>query len=187
MINAQNDLMSFALKFPLQVRSIPEKGLVLTLNANETELMALAKNHNLSKVKFFRADYRVTRWKRRGVKLTGTVIAEITQECVISLLPIESKITQPVDLIFVPNDSKLVRDGPEFKSYEIMIDVDGPDTPEVLLGETIDIGAISEEFFELAIDPYPHSDDITKLDVSQDSVEAEMQSPFSVLGKLNKT
>lgn len=187
MNNAQNDLMSFALKFPVQVRSIPEKGIVLTLDATEPERIKLAKNHDILEVKYFHADYRVTRWKRRGVKLKGMVIAEITQECVISRLPIENKITQPVELIFMPDDSKLARDRHDFQNYEIMIDVEGPDTPEILNGESIDVGAISEEFFELAIDRYPRTDDVAGLDVSKDFVEAETHLPFAVLGKLKKT
>ena len=38
-----------------------------------------------------------------------------------------------------------------------MLDAEGPDSPETFTGDTIDVGALAEEFFGLAIDPYPRS------------------------------
>jgi len=38
---------------------------------------------------------------------------------------------------------------------EILIDAEGPDSPETFSGDTIDVGALAEQFFGLAIDPYP--------------------------------
>ena len=37
----------------------------------------------------------------------------------------------------------------------LIIDAEGPDLPETFSGDRLDAGAIAEEFFELAIDPYP--------------------------------
>ncbi len=57
-------------------------------------------------------------------------------------------------LSFCPRISKLGRLG--FHSGgEIVLDAEGPDSPETFSGDTIDVGALAEEFFELAIDPYP--------------------------------
>jgi len=41
---------------------------------------------------------------------------------------------------------------------EVHLDAEGPDSPETFSGETIDVGALAEEFFGLAIDPYPRSE-----------------------------
>ena len=38
---------------------------------------------------------------------------------------------------------------------EIILDAEGPDSPETFSGDTIDVGALAEQFFGLAIDPYP--------------------------------
>ena len=38
---------------------------------------------------------------------------------------------------------------------EVLLDADGPDRPETFAGDSIDAGALAEEFFALAIDPYP--------------------------------
>ncbi len=54
----------------------------------------------------------------------------------------------------MPQDSKLGRLGFE-GGGEIVIDVEGEDSPEVFEGDSIDVGALAEQFFGLDIDPYP--------------------------------
>ena len=59
--------------------------------------------------------------------------------------------------LYFPEDSKLGRLG-FHAAGEVHLDAEGPDSPETFSGETIDVGALAEEFFGLAIDPYPRSE-----------------------------
>ena len=93
-------------------------------------------------------------WKRNGVKVSGRVEADITQACIVTLDPVEAHIDEAVEALFLPEDSKLGRQGFE-GGGEILLDADGPDSPETFSGDTIDVGALAEQFFGLAIDPYP--------------------------------
>ena len=52
---------------------------------------------------------------------------------------------------------------------------DGPDSPETFSGDTIDVGALAEEFFELAIDPYPRKPGVS-LEVTGDAAESDETS-----------
>ncbi len=38
---------------------------------------------------------------------------------------------------------------------ELVIDAEGDDGPETFSGDRIDVGALAEQFFSLALDPYP--------------------------------
>jgi hypothetical protein len=87
---------------------------------------------------------------------------------VVSLEPVENHIDEEVSGLFLPEDSKLGRLGFE-GGGEIMLDVEGPDSPETFSGDTIDVGHLAEEYFGLAIDPYPRKKGVS---LSQDTDEA---------------
>ncbi|TIV50461.1 MAG: DUF177 domain-containing protein, partial [Mesorhizobium sp.] len=93
-------------------------------------------------------------------------------------------IDEPVEALFLPEQSKLGREGFE-GGGEIVLDADGPDSPETFSGDTIDVGALAEQFFGLAIDPYPRKPGAS-LDTAGDdpSEESEFQKKLrSLLGK----
>lgn len=139
---------------PVQVLRLPAKGLPVVIDADETQRSALAKAHGLEAVRSFRADLLVAKWKRNGVSVEGTVKAEIVQACVVTLAPLAATVDEPVSAVFLPEESKLGRAGFEHGG-EIVLDVDGPDSPELFSGSQIDVGALAEQFFGLGIDPYP--------------------------------
>jgi len=68
---------------------------------------------------------------------------------------------------------------------EILIDAEGPDSPETFSGDTIDVGALAEQFFGLAIDPYPRKAGASLEAAGPDEpVENEFQQKLrSLLGK----
>jgi hypothetical protein len=157
--------------FEAHVGRLPQGGLPVVIEADEAQRAALAEAHGLLSVESYRADLLVSRWKRNGVKVSGTVTADITQACVVSLDPIGAHIEEPIEGLFLPEDSKLGREGFGVGG-EILIDADGPDAPETFSGDTVDAGALAEQFFGLAIDPYPRREG-ARLDAEADGEEAE--------------
>ncbi len=144
--------------FRANVGRLPAKGLPVFVVADAEQRERLAAIHGLISVERYRAELLVTPWKRNGVKVGGFVKADITQACVVTLDPIAAQIRATVDGLFLPEESKLGRQG--FNSPgEIILDADGPDSPEIFTGDTIDVGALAEEFFGLGIDPYPRKAD----------------------------
>ena len=113
----------------------------------------LAEDHGLLAVDRYRAELLVSRWKRHGVKVDGAVEADIVQECGVTLEPLPSHLAARFRRSSCRPNSKLGREGFE-TGGEILLDAEGPDSPELFSGDTIDVGALAEEFFELAIDPY---------------------------------
>ncbi|MGI6852650.1 YceD family protein [Mesorhizobium sp. 1B3] len=141
--------------FLAHVARLPQKGMPVVIEADEKERAALAAAHDLLEVKNYRAELLVAPWKRHGVKVSGNVKADVVQECVVTLDPIENHIEEEIEGVFLPEDSKLGRKGFPDHGGEIVLDAEGPDSPETFTGDTIDLGAFAEEFFGLGIDPYP--------------------------------
>jgi hypothetical protein len=170
--------------FVANVAHLPQKGLSVVLEADERQRDALAAEHDLLSVENYRAELVVAPWKRNGVKVSGRVEADITQACIVTLDPVAAHIDEPVEALFLPEQSKLGREGFE-GSGEIILDADGPDSPETFSGDTIDVGALAEQFFGLAIDPYPRKPGAS-LDVAGEDQpeESEFQKKLrSLLGK----
>jgi len=187
---ANEPLMEFALSFSVDVRSLPPRGTHVTLQANRQECDKLARNHGLLAVAQFGAGFDVRPWKKRGVRLTGEVTAQITQQCVVTLEPVENRLVCPVDAIYLPDDSRLASRDNEH-NHELLLDAEGADVPEVFSGNRLDVGAVAEEFFELSLDPYPRKagaqfgglEDKKKNSPSDD----ERESPFAVLDRIKRS
>jgi hypothetical protein len=170
--------------FVANVARLPQKGLPVVIEADERQRAALAAEYELLSVESYRAELLVTSWKRNGVKVAGRVEADITQACIVTLDPVAAHIDEPVEALFLPERSKLGREGFE-GGGEIVLDADGPDSPETFSGDTIDVGALAEQFFGLAIDPYPRKPGVS-LDTAEDdpAEESEFQKKLrSLLGK----
>jgi hypothetical protein len=170
--------------FLAHVTRLPHNGLPVVIEADGAQRQALAAEHDLLSVENYRAELLVTPWKRHGVKVTGRVEADITQACVVTLDPVPAHIDEEVEGLFLPDDSKLGRHGFE-GGGEILLAAEGPDGPETFQGDTVDIGALAEQFFGLAIDPYPRKPGVSlEADAGIDTEESEFQRKLrSLLGK----
>jgi hypothetical protein len=140
--------------YRVNVARLPQKGMPVHIEANQAQRDALAAVHGLESVGSYAVDLTVANWKRNGVRVAGQVKADIVQNCVISLEPIDAAIDETFEALFLPQDSKLGRQGFEIGG-EIVLDAEGDDAPETFSGDYLDVGALSEEYFGLAIDPYP--------------------------------
>ncbi|WP_455482463.1 DUF177 domain-containing protein [Bartonella sp. B35(2025)] len=181
-MNAQNiSQMTFALAYPISVSSLPVKGIKAHICANQQECAQLAKNHDLVEVKFCEGEFHILPWKKRGVRVKGSLRARVVQLCVITLEPLENVLDENIDIVFVPEDSNLTKPKILEDTGELFLDASGLDTPEVFYGDKIDIGAVMEEFFELSIDHYPRKKGIN-MSIIENSDEVEQKlSPFSIL------
>ena len=166
--------------FPVSVKRLPQNGLPVVVEADAGQRERLARDHDLLAVERFRADLLVSSWKRNGVQVEGEVEAAITQACIVTLEPLSSVIREPVSATFLPADSKLGRLGFD-NAGEIHLDPDGPDSPEIFSGDMIDVGGLAEEFFGLAIDPYPRKEGAALPPVPEPEPEGPLQKNLRAL------
>lgn len=168
--------------YPVKVGHISANPVEVTISADADERAGLAGLWSVLEVKALSATFQVMRWKRDGVRLKGRVTADIVQACVVTLDPVESHIDEPVEVVFVPEGSKLARLPVSSETGEMLLDPDGPDAPEVFTGDTIDAGVVAAEHAALAIDPYPRRADVAFGDhIESTDKDDRKPSPFAVL------
>jgi uncharacterized metal-binding protein YceD (DUF177 family) len=164
---------------PIDVGAVPAAGIERRFTANEAERAALAKAYGLREVRAFSADLVAKAAGRGAIMIDGRVTADIVQDCVVSLEPVEQAIDEPVAVRFARE-----RADDAGRSGEIEVDLDAEDPPEPLVGSSIDLGALAEEYFVLAIDPYPRAPGAEIPAESAGDPDDEPESPFAALASL---
>jgi uncharacterized metal-binding protein YceD (DUF177 family) len=157
--------------FDVSVTRLPAKGMPVRIAADEDQRAALAAAHNLQAVESFEADLLVRAWKRDGVRVEGTVSADVVQTCVVTLEPLHAHVEAPVSAVFVPEGSPLAR--ADHEGGEIVVDAEADDLPETFTGGRIDAGALAEEFLALSLDPYPRKPGVALEAVAVEEPEEE--------------
>ncbi|WP_174801585.1 YceD family protein [Martelella limonii] len=156
----------------------------MKLETDERERAATADFLDVRTVDALSAELRISPWRRDGVRVRGTVRAEITQSCVVTLEPIEAVIEEDVDATFLPETSRHFQRKVN-EEGELIVDPDGPDEPEPFSGSEIDIAALVVEAIGLAIDPYPRKEGAAvpeEFAVPEDDADEEAPpSPFAAL------
>ncbi|WP_206455082.1 YceD family protein [Aurantimonas marina] len=175
---------SKAIRYTISPLKLPRDGMPVRFEVDETECEALARELDIPAVETFVGDLRVLPWRAEGVRVAGQVAATVVQQSVVSLEPLRQTITEPFEMIFVPEGSKLARvDQPG--EQELYIDPEGDDPPEVYTGHTIDLGPYLVEALALALDPYPREADAVfdRVDTDPDP-DSGPPSAFETLASL---
>lgn len=167
--------------FDVKVGHISLNPVEVRLEADEAERKGLAALWDVLAVEELKADLKINRWKRDGVRVRGTVKAKVVQECVVSLDPVDTTIDEEFEQLYVPEGSKLAR-VPVQPSGEMVMDPEGQDLPETFVGDVIDVGVIVAEFAALGIDPYPRKPGLDFQDHIEDTGENDVKpSSFAAL------
>ena len=168
--------------YMVKVGHVSANPVEVTISADAGERAGLAKLWSILEVRALSATFEIRRWKRDGVRLKGRVTADVVQACVVTLEPVESHIDEPVEVVFVPEGSKLARQPAASESGEMLLDPDGPDAPEVFSGDSVDAGVVAAEHVALALDPYPRKADVAFAGhIESTDRDDRKPSPFAVL------
>ncbi|MEM8552531.1 MAG: DUF177 domain-containing protein [Pseudomonadota bacterium] len=142
------------------------------LVASEADRAAIAKELGIVAVKSLSADLCAQPWRGRGVRLTGTIIGEVVQECVVTLEPVEGSVNEPINASFHPDAAQ---------RSTVDIDPEAEDPPDPLEGRGLELWSVVVEHFALGLDPYPRAPGAA----FQDEVDEEAEpSPFAALAVL---
>ena len=142
-----------------------------TIEAPEPVRADLAKLAGLRELPRLSAVFDLTP-RGGGLHVAGQVSAHLGQTCVVTLDPIESDLTESIDLVFAPAVQTPAKD--------LKLD---EEPPELLVDGKIDLGAIATEFLLLGIDPYPRKTGAEFAPIKADDAGAH---PFAALDALKK-
>jgi uncharacterized protein len=161
----------------VSVAKIGEAGLVQTIEAKPPECEKIAAHLELVSVQRLTAEIALSRWRAKGVRVKGTLIADVTQSCVVTLDPVEAHVEVDFERRFLPEESL---ENEQNAAHEIFVDPDGEDPAEPL-GREIDVGEILIEELSLNLDPYPRK---AGVEFKGDTAEIVRENPFAKLAKL---
>ncbi len=161
-----------------------EKGRAeLSISPSEEECEDIARRVDVLGIKDVKADLVVTRESGSAIyNVIGNFSAIVTQECVITLEPIETKISEPVEGWYADKQSavsfaaaKREREGIKTQG-EIEI-LDESEDPEAIIDDVIDVGELVTQHISLAIPPYPHKEGV-EFEITDDKFKLNENSPL---------
>jgi uncharacterized metal-binding protein YceD (DUF177 family) len=152
----------------------------IDLAADEAARTRVAKALDLEAVNRLEAHASLTPWLD-GVRFEGRLSASVIRTCGVTLEPFEEVIDQPFALSFVPAGSPNAPAPADGEDQEIDLEADDP--PEVVAGDSIDLGHALVEELSLALDPFPRAPGA----VFEAPQEDGPISPFAALAALKAT
>lgn len=169
---------------PFTLETLGADEVVERIEASGAERSAVARRLSLVSLDRLAAVLRVGRSEGQGeVSVAGHFEAEVTQTCVISLQPLDRRLSEDFQTLY----SQTPADGGE--TGPVDVDATADDPPETLGPDGLDLGEVVVQQLAIALDPYPRCDDAT-LDtlewVGEDNDEAARPSPFEGLKSLSR-
>jgi uncharacterized metal-binding protein YceD (DUF177 family) len=123
--------------------------------------------------------------KRYLYKVTGNIKATLTQQCVVSLEPVKTTITDDSLEGWYSNDKNVIalEKAKRLKIAETQKDAEFPimndeDDPDIIEDNMIDLGALALEYLVMNIPLFPRAD---QAKIAPEYVEDEKKNPFAVL------
>ena len=153
---------------PLRVDRVPALGSHERIAADEKECAALAKRLGVPKLHSLGGWLKAVPWRGGGLKITGTLKAEVDQVSVISLETFTSTFEYAIERYFL---------SPRAGNPTAEEDVD------IIEHGIVDLGEILAETMALELDPYPRKEGEVFSDIEEPPEPAKV-SPFTALSKL---
>jgi uncharacterized metal-binding protein YceD (DUF177 family) len=154
----------------------------VSLKASEADRLAIAQRLKLLDVQSFSMDAKLTAIAG-GVKLVGTVKAQVVQPCAATDLPVPARIDEPFELHFLRNlDQDISSD-----DDEIEIEISGEDCEKLPLeNERIDVADAAVQTLSLALDPFPRHPNADSILAEKGVLSEGQAGPFAALAALKK-
>jgi uncharacterized metal-binding protein YceD (DUF177 family) len=149
---------------------MPAKGTQVHVHATEEERRALAGDFKLPAIRSLTGDFILDK-TAKGIRVRGTVRADITQTCVATLEDFDSKVEEEVDVDFAQPEGMPAAPPTDEHDFE---------PPDEIVNGKIDLGALTAEFLALGLDPYPRKPGV----VFEGGDSDKDESPFAALAKL---
>jgi uncharacterized metal-binding protein YceD (DUF177 family) len=156
---------------------VGEAGLSQSIEAKAAEREKIARYLGLQALAKLTAEVTLNPWRDEGLRVEGTLRADVTQTCVVTLDPVDAHVEASFVRRFLPPEM-LERDESEHR--EVFVDPEGEDPAEPL-GRDIDLGEILVEELSLNLDPYPRKPGV---EFHPDKAGAPRENPFAKLAKL---
>lgn len=162
---------------PVGIHEVPETGRQFQLAADAGTRAAIARAVGLRDLSRLEASLEVSRHGRDGLHVAGNISATVSQNCVVTLEPIDNEVNETVDLLFAPPVEPADMEGSPGSK------IAPEEAPEPLIGGKIDLGVVATEFLTLGLDPYPRKPGVA---FEAPAADGDSGHPFAALAALKK-
>ncbi|MHA7773401.1 YceD family protein [Roseibium sp. M-1] len=180
---------TFPYTYKVNASRVVDKDEELCIEPGPAELKTIAASFGLDAISKLTARFTLKPYRKEGLRVVGPLKAEITQTCVVSLEPFDSRLEIEVDRTFEPASSRPRKIRDLNDDGEIEIDLESLDPPDVILDGVLDLGAVICEEMALSLDPFPRRPGVEFESAEDDALpepeEPETKpSPFAALKAL---
>lgn len=175
----------------IEVEDIQDKDMRLTISPDEEEKVHLARRLEIEKLKSVTAKLILKRLNRRVVKVKGEFVANVVQNCVVTLKPITNKIEDSFEAWYADPDQAVSfararheRDKDRGEEERPMLEES--EDPEPIVDGRINLGELVTQYLSLSIDPYPHSEEARKVLEDNNDKPPARENPFAALKALKE-
>ncbi|MAS87338.1 MAG: hypothetical protein CMH30_05105 [Micavibrio sp.] len=167
----------------------------LTIEATKEQCEALVSRFNVVSVESVKAvlDLHYSNSVRLHVK--GVVEAHLTQNCVVTLEPINTTVKEEFDAFFMKKTeavsfAKAKRDRIVENQDPEAPFLDEEEDPEAIVDGMVDVGELATQYVCLGIDPYPRKEgakhELTDEDKDIERKTSRRENPFAKLEAMKK-
>jgi uncharacterized metal-binding protein YceD (DUF177 family) len=162
------------------VADVGERGLARTRKATDEERIELARELDIPSCESLSVAYEVKPRGNGRYTFTGTLEAEVTQACVVTLDPVPARLSETFAIELAPAGT--LEDETALSGEREVLSI--PDV-EPIEDDRIELGAMVYGVLSAALPPYPRKEGV-EFDWVDPRIEAdpEVASPFAALAKL---
>jgi uncharacterized protein DUF177 involved in 23S rRNA accumulation len=151
---------SDSLDWTVPVKDLARNGVSLSYEADNNELEAIKAVYDLHAAHHFRLEAELRQDQQGIITIKGRLAASVEQNCVVTLAPVAEKMDFDFDRLLISFTGKNRRKrNPDRQRrddlVEVVVEPLDNDPPDILIGNSIDLGKVALEEFSLELDPYP--------------------------------
>ncbi len=164
------------------VDDLEKKPTELTIEASEDECADLARRFAVVSIEKATAKLKLSNAGGHVIHVQGRFECDITQECVVTLDPVQSSLSEPVEGWFADRDTAVSfanakKEREVAKSHAEVEILDEKEDPEPVVEGRIDLGELVAQHISLAIPTYPHKEGV-EYEVGDDNLTLDEKSPL---------
>lgn len=144
---------------PFALDALRDRAVRQRVSAEKEECSALARRFGILAIRKIEAELSIRRVRAgRAVRVDGNLSAEVSQACVVSLVPVAQKIETDFVTIYVPAED--LKPLPVDEAGDIDVDALDPEAEleEALPEGPLDLGELVAQELAVALDPYPRAE-----------------------------
>ncbi|NNF76683.1 MAG: hypothetical protein HKN05_01515, partial [Rhizobiales bacterium] len=161
---------------PLEVSELEHGQVTREFSADSAELSALQQRYGVEALRSVSAHLTISPEPEGAVKVSGVVRAELSQNCTVTLEPVEETVDEPIAVTYLPP-------GVDEPGGAVDRMLESQEDYEPFDGLSLELGELVAQEIAAAIDPYPRKSGVVFGNQGQlgDNAPEERDNPFAVL------